>query len=268
MKKKLLLIGMVMSATLLLILIGSIPKVIAKDVLLYSSSAQVREVFQDESLREFTKETGIDIDLFIGSSDEAVRRLMNGNSDIASTVTELGPRHKIYGYQQIPFCKAPLVVITNAKTPIRNITTEQLRKVFIGEISNWKELGGPDREIIVVIPGRNTGAYQNFKQLALKRFEIKYDYMTYKSTMVIKAVHRIPWSISFINQSSTIKKGAVKTIKIDGLGPDDKGYPYFESFYFVTKKDPGEAAKKLIDFMFSPKGVDIIKNNGLMPLSR
>lgn len=268
MKKKLFFIPMFMGAMLLLILMGGISQVIAEDGLKYSSSAQVREVFQDESLKEFVKQTGINIDLFVGSSDEAVRRVMNDSADIASTVTELGPRHKIYGYNQIAFCEAPLVVITNAKTPVRNITKEQLRKVFSGEITNWKELGGPDQAIIVVIPGRNTGAYQNFKKLALKRFEVKYDYMAFRSTSVIQIVHRLPWSISFINQSSTIKKGAVKIIEIDGLGPDDKGYPYFEIFYFVTKSKPSEAAKKLIDFVFSAKGIEIIKENGLIPLSR
>lgn len=261
-------IGMTMSVMLLLGIVTGIPEGIAGEVLKYSSSAQVREVFQDESLKEFTKQAGIEIDLFVGSSDEAVRRVMNDTSDIASTVTELGPRHKIYGYEQIAFCEAPLVVITNAKTPVRNISNEQLRKVFSGEITNWKELGGPNQAIIVVIPGRNTGAYQNFKQLALKRFEVKYDYMAFKSTSVIQAVHRLPWSISFISQSSIIKKGAVKTIKIDGLGPDDKGYPYFQTFYLVTKSDPSVAAKKLIDFAFSAKMIEIIKKNGLIPLSR
>ncbi|MCJ7771518.1 MAG: substrate-binding domain-containing protein [Desulfobacterales bacterium] len=261
-------IGATMSVMLLLGIVTGIPKVIAGEVLKYSSSAQVREVFQDESLKEFTKQTGIEVDLFVGSSDEAVRRVMKDASDIASTVTELGPRHKIYGYEQIAFCEVPLVVITNAKTPVRNISNDQLRKVFSGEITNWNELGGPNQPIIIVIPGRNTGAYQNFKKLALKRFEVKYDYMTFKSTSVIQAVHRLPWSISFINQSSTIKKGAVKTIKIDGLGPDDKEYPYFETFYFVTKSKTNEAAKKLIDFAFSVKGIEIIKKNGLIPLSR
>ncbi|MBW1813213.1 MAG: substrate-binding domain-containing protein [Deltaproteobacteria bacterium] len=268
MKRKLLFIGTVMSAMLLLIVVASIPQVIAKDVLKYSSSAQIREVFQEEKLEEFTKQTGIDIDLFVGSSDAAVKRLMNGLSDIASTVTQLGPRHKIYGYEQIPLCEAPLVVITNAKTPVRNITKEQLRDVFRGEITNWKDLGGPNEPIAVVIPGKNTGAYQNFKQLALKRFDIKYDYMAYRSTMVIKVVHRIPWSISFISQSSTVKETAVKILKIDGLRPDDKGYPYYQTLSFVTKGKPSGAAKKLVDFAFSEKGKEIIKKNGLKPLSR
>jgi len=257
-----------MSAVLMLSMLAYIPNAGAKEVLKYSSSAQIREVFQEESLLEFSKLTDVDIDLFVGSSDEAVRRLMKDMCDIASTVTELGPRHRLYGYSQVAFCEAPLVVITNAKTPIRNVSSEQLRKVFSGEITNWKELGGPNQTIIVVVPGKNTGAYQNFKQLALKRFEVKYDYMAYRSTSVIEAVHRLPWSISFINQSGTIKRGAVKTMKIDGLGPDDNGYPYFETFYFVTKSNPSEAAKKLIDFAFSPRGVEIIEKNGLKPLSR
>lgn len=268
MKKHSFIIGTILGVIMLLYMVQGVPFVNAADVLRYSSSAQIREVFQDESLKEFTDKTGIVFDLFVGSSDEAVRRVINGLSDIAGTVTQLAPRHQVYGYSEIPFCAAPLVVITNVKTRVRSISEDQVRGIFSGEITNWKELGGPDQDIIVVIPGRGTGAYQNFKKLALKRFEIKYDYSASSSTMVIKAVHRIPWSISFISQSSTIKKGAVKTIKINQMSQDDRGYPYFQTFYFVTKGEPTKAAKKFIDFAFSEEGQKIIKKNGLVPLPR
>jgi phosphate transport system substrate-binding protein len=193
---------------------------------------------------------------------------MNGFSDIASTAERLHLRHQEYGYVETLFCKAPLVVITNAQTPVRDVSAAQLREIFNGSITSWKELGGPDKQIIVIVPEKNTGAYKNFGQLALRRFDVKYDFMAYRSTDVVKLVHRIPWSISFISQGAHTVDEAVKTITIDGHVPGEKDYPYHQTFSFVTQGVPSGAAKKLIDFAFSEKGIAIMKKNGMEPIER
>lgn len=244
------------------------PAAAAKEILKYSSSAQVREAFGSEGLNAFTAETGIEIDLFVGSSASALHRLMNGFSDIASTVERLNRGSEMYGYAEIPFCKAPLIVITNVKTPVKNISSTQLREVFGGMITNWKELGGPDESIFVVVPGKHTGAFKNFSKLALKRTNIKHDFMTYRSTDVVTLVKRLPWSISFITRGAHTVDAAIKTMKVDGISPDEPDYPYFQTFSFVTKGDPSSPARKLIDFVFSEKGRAIIRKNGMEPLSR
>jgi len=234
----------------------------------YSSSAQVREAFGNEGLNAFAEATGIEIDLFVGSSASALHRLMNGFSDIASTVERLHGRHLQYGYMEIPFCKAPLIVITNVKTPVKNISVTQLREVFSGTITSWRALGGPDTSIIVVSPGKHTGAFKNFRELALKRSDIKYDYMAYRSTDVVKLVKRIPWSISFISQGAHTVNEAIKIIRVDGLSPEDTNYPYFQTFSFVIKGKPCCEAEKFIDFAFSEEGKKIIKKNGMTPIPR
>jgi phosphate transport system substrate-binding protein len=151
---------------------------------------------------------------------------------------------------------------------VRDISVSQLRAIFNGSITNWKELGGPDKPIIVIVPEKNTGAYKNFQQLALKRFDIKYDFMAYRSTDVVKLVHRIPWSISFITQGANTVDEAIKKITIGGHAPGEKDYPYHQTFSFVTQGVPSGAAKKLIDFAFSEKGKAITKKNGMEPIER
>lgn len=240
----------------------------ASDILRYASSAQVREAFGMEGLNAFKEESGLELDLWIGSSSSAVHRLMNGFADIASTVERLQFSAQDYGYIEIPFSKAPLIVITNAKTPVRDITSEQLRAIFNGTIANWKELGGPDQPIVVIIPERNTGAYKNFRQLALKRFDVRYDFMAYRSTDVVTLVHRIPWSVSFITQGANTVDEAIRIIQIDGKAPGDPDYPYHQIFSFVTKGQPAGAAKKLVDFVFSERMRAIMKKNGMQPLDR
>jgi phosphate transport system substrate-binding protein len=257
----LVIIAMLISAAWLLHLAA-----VAGETLRYSSSAQVREAFGMEGLNAFKEESGVELDLFVGSSRAAVYRLMNGFADIASTVERLEFSHHDYGYVEIPFCKAPLIVISNVKTPVRNISSDQLRAIFNGTITNWKEVGGPDQTIVVVVPERNTGAYKNFRQLALKRFDVKYDFMAYRSTDVVNLVHRIPWSISFISQGANTVNEAIRIIQIDGKSPGDPDYPYYQIFSFVTKGQPTGAAKKLIDFAFSDKGRGIMKKNGMEPI--
>lgn len=266
MKNKSILRWLVFSA--LLITAGGLlhSPAVAEEVLRYSSSAQVREAFGMEGLNTFTAESDVKIDLFIGSSEAAVYRLMNGFADIASSAERLEFSHQDYGYVETPFCKAPLVVISNAKTPVSNISSEQLRAIFNGTITNWKEVGGPDQEIAVVIPERSTGAFKNFRQLALKRFDVKYDFMTYRSTNVVKLVTHIPWSISFTTQGAHTVNEAVNIIQIDGKTPGDPTYPYYQTFSFVTKGQPAGAAKKLIDFIFSEKGRSMMRKNGMEPI--
>jgi phosphate transport system substrate-binding protein len=239
---------------------------LAKETLRYSSSAQVREAFGMEGLNAFMQENDVELDLFVGSSSAAVHRLMNGFADIASSAERLHLGHQEYGYVEIPFCKAPLVVISNVKTPVRNISSDQLRAIFNGNITNWKEVGGPDQTIVVVVPEMNTAAYKNFGQLALKRFDVKYDFMAYRSTDVVQLIHRIPWSISFISQGADTVDVAIRILQIDGKSPGDPNYPYHQIFSFVTKGHPVGAAKKLVDFAFSEKGQSIMLKNGLEPL--
>ncbi len=235
----------------------------AKETLHYSSSAQVYSAFGETVLRAFTEETGIEIDLYICSSDAAVNRMMNGFDDVASSVKRLSHTSIDYGYTEIIFARAPMVVITNVSSEIDDLTTDNLREIFSGSITNWKEVGGPDKDIIIVIPSDNTGAFKNFSMLALKRLDIKYDYMTFRSSSVVDLVRYIPWSISFISKGINTQDKAIKTIRIDGATPEDNNYPFYQDFSFITKGKPKGATKKLIDFFLSEKANQYFENSGI-----
>jgi phosphate transport system substrate-binding protein len=126
---------------------------------------------------------------------------------------------------------------------------------FSGEITNWKEIGGADLPVLVIIPDENTAANKNFRRQIMKDKEIKHDFITYDSTMVLEAIKHFPCgAISFISRGATIKYEEIAAIKIDGVSPSDKDYPYFQTFYYVTKGAPSETAKKLIDFTTTGKG--------------
>lgn len=240
----------------------------AQERLRYSRSTQIAEAFGKETLALFEKETGIKVELFTTSSTAAVSRLMFGFSDIASTTTELNLRHGDYGYVHTPFCKDPMAVIVNAQNPVDNISATQLQEIFSGHITNWKEVGGPDQDIFVAVPDEDTGAYKNFVSQVMKQKEMTYDFKTYLSTMDMDVVERFPWAISFITQGATVGHAALKKLKIDGRLPEDKDYPYYQTFYFVTRGEPAGPAKALIDFALSEKVKALMTAKGMLQVQQ
>ena len=235
-----------------------------KETIRYACSAQIYDALEKKRIAAFTKKTGIAVEVLVCSSASAVNSVRNGYSDVAATARRLYPRHKEYGYWETVFSKDPMAVIVNAKNPVSSLSEEDLRDIFSGNIINWKEVGGPDKPILLVVPGKNTAAFKNFSRRPMQRALISYDIMTFKSTMAIQVVERFPDAISFIARGVASHEG-VKTLKIDGLHPKDGGYPYCQVFSFVTKGRPSGAVKQFVDDVLSGEGKEIMAKEGMTP---
>jgi phosphate transport system substrate-binding protein len=238
----------------------------AQEKLRYSCSAQVYEAFEKERLEAFTKATGIEVDLYVTSSPVALNRLLSGEGDIASIARGGRSSFKEGDVLETLFLKDSLAVVVNARNRLSNLSEDQLRDIFGKKITNWKQFNGPDEMILLVIPGKATAAYENFKTLALKRKDIHYDIMTSQSTLALEVVKRLPAAISFVTQGAVAKTGGVKSVKINGLSPNDPGYPYFQEFSFITQGKPTVAVKAFIDFALSEKCRELIKKRGMAPM--
>ncbi|RPJ78442.1 MAG: hypothetical protein EHJ94_09470 [Deltaproteobacteria bacterium] len=244
----------------------------AQDVLRASVSSQISEAYGKRILPMFEKKTGITVQLYVGPSETAIQRLANNFSDIAITAVSLPNSLKENGFVEIPFCRDSIAVITNPRCTLSQpsntdtLSLAQLRDIFSGRISNWKDLGGPDQHIITIVPGLETGEYKNFKQLVMRLKEIKYNFLTYQSTMAIEGVKNIPGAISFIAQGALPRDQSVKTIKIDGLATADKDYPIYLIYSFATKGTPGPLAQATINFGLSEDGILFMKERGMFPI--
>jgi phosphate transport system substrate-binding protein len=239
----------------------------AADVLRYSSSPQVLEAFGHDRVQAFTQKTGIKVDLGAYTSAIAIDRVINGFADIASTAQRLTPAQLASGYVETSFCRDPLAIIVNAECPVTDITNQQIQAVFSGKITNWKDLGGPDKAILVIVPSDQTAAYANFHRDVMAGGPIKADIVTSSSTLVIETTRRMPWSISFTAQGAArLITHGLKKLKINAVAPDQAGYPYFQEYSFVTRGTPTGLAKRFIEFCLSPEGKDIIRKKGMIPI--
>ena len=147
------------------------------------------------------------------------------------------------------------------------LTTEQLQMLFSGNVANWKELGGPDLAVTLVVPGEQTGAHKNFRRQVMRHNDVQYDYMTYTSTRVLEAIETLPaGAVSFISRGAQITRPKVKVVQIDGTKPGDADYPFYQMFNLVTKGEPAGTVKIFVDFLKSGKGSDLILERGMLPV--
>ncbi len=239
----------------------------AGESLRFSCSDQVYEAFGIDIVKRFSEKYHINVDVYHTYSRCAMGRLMNGFSDLTAITHRLDYQMKEYGYVEIPFCRDPVAIIVHGALPISNLTEKQFRSIFNRQITNWKEVGGPDMRIILVIPGKNTEMYRNFYSTAMNRQAFQYDYISYKSTMAIEAVRRFEGAISFIARGAVIKKEGITVLNINGISPAAPNYPYYQTFSFVTKGKPEGATKVFIKAAFSEAGQAIIKEKGMILIS-
>jgi phosphate transport system substrate-binding protein len=250
-------------------ILGPSSAIAAQEKLKYSCSNQVYEAFSKEQIETFTEATGVIVNVKTASSDSCFNNLGRGFCDIASTARKLHHRHDVYGYREFPFCKDPIAVIARKECGVDSLTEEQLQDIFAGVITNWREVGGADLPVMIVVPGDDTAAHKNFRRQVMKHKDIEHDFMAYDSTMVINAVKHFPCgAVSFISQGAAMHQKEIKTLKIEGLSPTAVNYPYYQIFYFITKQEPQGNLKKFIEFAYSEEGANIIIKNGMIPISR
>ncbi len=254
------------TTTLLMLMVGFSSSALAKEVLSASISSQIHEAFGRDILDIFEEASGIRVKSHIFSSEKAIERLKNDVAGIAGSTIMLSKKERDSGLIEIPICKDALVIITHPKCAVKNTTTKQARKLFSGHIKNWKELGGSDRPVIRIIPDEHTGAYKNFKRLAMGPFELAADLVATKSFTAVTGVKNIPGSISFISNGIANKYEDISILNVDGVYPTDSEYPFHQFFTMVIKGKPTPVVKEVIKFLTNPAAVEIMKERGIQPV--
>jgi len=179
-------------------------------------------------------------------------------------------------FQYTPIGTEAFVFFVHKDNPVENLTTEQIQKIYSGEITNWKEVGGNDEEIVAFQRNEGSGS-----QSMLKRFMGDKPIMEAPSEQINDLMSGIIERVSnYKNKTNSIgfsfryylegiiKNPDIKMVSIDGVAPTVKNikngeYSITTSLYAVTYKDnPNENVDKLIDWVLSSEGQEIIEKTG------
>lgn len=207
----------------------------------------------------------------IGSS-AGITNAINGVSEIGMSSRDLEEEEKASGLNETIIAYDGIVVVTHPTNKVKNLTMDQVKQVFTGEVTNWKELGGEDLEIVVVSREDGSGSRDAFQEIVgytsgeLVRSALIASGNGNIKTTVATNKHAVGFiSFEYIDSS-------ISTLNINGVAATaenvlQKKYSLSRPFLFVHKEDNLTAAgQQFIDYILSPEGQAIVEETGAIPV--
>ena len=214
----------------------------------------------------------VSIIISAGGSGVGIKDAASGKSDIGMASRDLKDSEKTDypGLRTIRIGDDGLSIVVHEENPLTELTLDQVKKVFLGEITNWSELGWENETIIPVGRDAESGTRGAFDELVLDDAEPSSSMLEKSSNgLVFTEVKDSRYSIGYIGLGY-VDKG-VKPLKIDGISPtistvQGGTYPISRPLNFVTKGEPKGEVKKFIDFMISSDGQQIVEEQDFVPI--
>ena len=165
-----------------------------------------------------------------------------------------------------------IAIIVNKDSKVADLTVEQLKKMFTGEITNWKDVGGDDGEIVLVGREAGSGTRDGFESIVDVKDSCKYAQELTATGAVISAVEANPLAIGYASLSAVGDTVAMVTVEGVECSEDtvkDGSYKIQRPFVFVTNKSAAlsEQAQAFVDFATSKDAADLIRTAGAVPVN-
>ena len=236
---------------------------------------QWAEVYMQENSSATVQVTG-------GGSGTGIAALINGTTQICqasrpmtSKEKELVKRQRNLDVVEIPVALDALAVYLNKANPIEHLSTEQVGRIFRGEISNWRDVGGPDEKIVLYGRENSSGTYVYFKEHVLANSDFAEAYQGLPGTAaVINAVMKDPLGIGYggIGSASDVKSiGISKAVGSAPVLPTmenvySNAYPLSRQLFWYTAGSPIGTNKQFVDWVLGEEGQKIVAAVGYYPL--
>lgn len=239
----------------------------------------------DAIVKNFTGKTVKDLGIEYTNTHPGYVKLINKETDLI-VVTEPSDeelklaKDKGIELEVTKVVNEGFIFFVNKDNPVNSITLEQAQKIYTGEITNWKELGGNDAKIVAFQRPTNSGSQTGLLSLVMKDKKVKIPTTTEQiSTMsgIIDAIADYDNGINAIGYSyyyyanTMYKNNYLKYMGINDVIPtyetiQDESYPLLSAYYIVTRKgETNKNVKKLKDAMLSKRGQLVAKEAGYVP---
>ncbi len=231
-----------------------------------------------------TEHPGSRIQVTGGGSGTGIAALINGGTDICEASRPMKDKEKEQAkarhgkeVKEIPVALDGIAIYVHQSCPVQSVSEAQLKGVYTGRITSWRDLGGPDQKIVAYSRENNSGTYVFFKEHVLGNEDFARDVQTLPGTAaVVNAVSKDPASIGYggIAYAQGIKAVPVK--RDDNSPPvhpslqtvQSGEYPLSRNLYFYTIGESQGEEKAFIDWVLGQEGQKICEAVGYYPLTR
>ena len=234
------------------------------------------EAYTDKKTTEF-QVTG-------GGSGTGIAALINGTTDICASSRpikkdEVAQLEKKFGYKglEIRVAMDGLAIYVHKSNPVKQLSMAQVKDIFTGKVTNWKQVGGNDKPILLYSRENNSGTYEFFKEHVLNKqdFAASAQHMA-GTAALINAVSKDMNAIGFggaayaknVKALPIAKDPSSKAVTPTAATIHDGSYPISRFLYFYLNQKPAGSVKKFIDWVISPAGQKVVTEVGYYPIKR
>lgn len=223
---------------------------------------------------DFTaKNEGISVEVQQIGSSAGIKNAIEGTSQIGMASRDLKDEEKASGLKETQIAIDGIAVITNKNNEVKDLTLEQVKDIYTGKITNWKEVGGKDAPIVVVSREDGSGTRDGFQEnVGFESEELTKDAQISDGSGNIKSiVEGNENSIGYISFGYVDDK--VNALTIDGVeltveNVKDNKYAIARPFLLVNKEDKiSEEGTKFIEFILSEEGQKIVEDKGFISIN-
>ena len=219
---------------------------------------------------------GVNISLSGGGSGEGIKALVDKSADIANSSREIKGNEvelaKSKGVNPVETIVAvdAIVPIVNPRNKVANLTIDQLSQIYQGKITNWKEVGGDNLQIVVVSRDSSSGTFEAWSEMVLHKAKVApRAQMQASNGAIVQVVSKNRYAIGYIGLGYINR--AVKPLTVNGVQATaktaiSKEFPIARPLYMYTNSQPAGETAKFIRFILSPAGQRLVAKAGYVPL--
>ena len=218
----------------------------------------------------FEADTGITVSYNATGSGAGIQAVFEGRCDIGLSSRRLKDEEKAKGLEETILAYDGIAIIVNSQNPVNGLNLETIAKIYTGEITNWKEVGGNDRQIVLIGREAGSGTRDGFESITGTVGECKYRQELTSTGDVITSVASNADAIGYASLASV--KDTVKAVTVGGVVPSEETvkngtYVVQRPFVLVTKKGVklSDSAQKFFDYATSEAANEIISSAGVVP---
>jgi len=261
---------------LMLIITGFVLSGFAGPEIIISGSTTVLPIAQKTAEVFMSKHPDVKITVRGGGSGVGIAALIDKTCDIANSSRPIKDKEIQTAAGKGVNPKANVIavdgiaIVVHPSNPLDGLTSQQVKDIYTGKISNWSQLGGPNTKIVVVSRDSASGTFEAFGELALHGEKVRPDALMQASNQAVATtVAQTPGAIGYVGLGYV--NSSLKLLSIDGIIPSKqtvlkKQYKYARPLFMYTDGEPKGIIKSYIDFVTGKEGQKIVEEVGFIGL--